>query len=100
MEHDVLLKIEDLTIHYETDEDIVSAVNHLDLQLNRGETLGLVGETGAGKTTTALGIMKLLPDPPARIMSGKIFFEDEDRVPFPRRRSPASIFRTRTSMAI
>ena len=78
MEHDVLLKIEDLTIHYETDEDIVSAVNHLDLQLNRGETLGLVGETGAGKTTTALGIMKLLPDPPARIMSGKIFFEDED----------------------
>ena len=54
------------------------AVNGISFSLREGETLGLVGETGAGKTTTALGIMKLLPERTARITSGQILFEDRD----------------------
>jgi peptide/nickel transport system ATP-binding protein len=67
-----LLEIQDLDVIYETDEGIVYAVSGLDLTLNKGETLGLVGETGAGKTTTALSIMRLLPDRIGFIRKGKI----------------------------
>ena len=73
-----VLTIKDLTIQYRTDERIVEAVNHLNLTLGKGESLGLVGETGAGKTTTALGIMGLVPDPPGIICGGEIIFEGED----------------------
>ncbi len=69
------LSIEDLHIHYITQEGTVKAVNGIDLKLNKGETLGLVGETGAGKTTTALGILRLIPNPPGKIMDGKIILE-------------------------
>lgn len=74
---DLLLEIKDLTIHYVTESGTVHAVEGLNLQLAKGETLGFVGETGAGKTTTALGIMRLLPVPPAKIQSGDIIFEGE-----------------------
>lgn len=74
----LMLDIKDLTIHYETDSGIVHAVEGLNLQLGRGETLGLVGETGAGKTTTALGIMRLIPNPPGKIKSGQIIFNGEN----------------------
>lgn len=73
-----LLKIENLHIRYETDLATVYAVNGIDLYINEGETLGLVGETGAGKTTTGLGIMRLVPDPPGRIVEGKIIYKNED----------------------
>ena len=73
-----LLRIQDLEIQYVTQERTVHAVNHVSLSLNRGETMGLVGETGAGKTTIALGIMQLIPDPPGKIMGGAIYFEGED----------------------
>ncbi|MBS7527656.1 ABC transporter ATP-binding protein [Fusibacter paucivorans] len=73
-----LLEIKDLTIHYVLDEDTVEAVNHIDLALEKGEALGLVGETGAGKTTTALGILGLIPDPPGKVISGEIIFEEEN----------------------
>ena len=63
-ERDLMLDVRDLTIHYETDSGVVHAVEGLNLQLGRGESLGFVGETGAGKTTTALGIMRLIPNPP------------------------------------
>ena len=75
-----LLDIYNLTIHYITDDGVVHAVNNLDLGLDRGETLGLVGETGAGKTTTALGILRLVPDPPGKIISGGIMLDGEDIV--------------------
>ncbi|WP_053955936.1 ABC transporter ATP-binding protein [Inediibacterium massiliense] len=75
---DKLLDIKNLTIHYKTDNGIVRAVENLNLYLNKGETLGFVGETGAGKTTTALGIMQLVPNPPGKIVNGEIFFEGED----------------------
>ncbi|MCR4804849.1 MAG: ABC transporter ATP-binding protein [Clostridia bacterium] len=73
-----LLDIKNLTIHYETDAGCVEAVNDVNLKLEKGETLGLVGETGAGKTTIALGIMRLVPDPPGVIKNGEIFFEGKD----------------------
>ncbi|WP_434309391.1 ABC transporter ATP-binding protein [Hominifimenecus sp. rT4P-3] len=75
---DEVLKIEDLSIQYITKERTVHAVNDVSLSLKRGETMGLVGETGAGKTTIALGILQLIPDPPGKIMGGKIFFEGDN----------------------
>ena len=73
-----MLEIKDLTIHYTTDGGVVRAVNSISLEVDKGETLGLVGETGAGKTTTALGILNLVPDPPGRIVGGEIIFNGED----------------------
>lgn len=73
-----LLDIKNLSIRYVTDGLEIHAVNDLSLSLDKGQTLGLVGETGAGKTTTALGIMNLVPAPPGKITSGEIFFKGED----------------------
>ena len=73
-----LLKIENLTIHYVTDTHTVHAVNNISLEINKGEALGLVGETGAGKTTAMLGILQLVPDPPGKVISGKISYQGED----------------------
>jgi len=67
-----LLEINDLYVEYKTDEAIVYAINGLNLTLDKGETLGLVGETGAGKTTAALSILKLLPDRTGFIRKGNI----------------------------
>jgi len=75
---DKLLNIKDLTIQYTTEDGVVKAVNGINLDLKEGETLGLVGETGAGKTTTALGMMRLIPNPPGKIMGGSIEFEGRD----------------------
>ena len=75
---DKLLNIKDLTIQYKTEDGVVKAVNGINLDLKEGETLGLVGETGAGKTTTALGMMRLIPNPPGKIMGGTIEFEGRD----------------------
>lgn len=72
------LDIKDLTIHFFTDEGVVQAVNHVNLALERGDTLGLVGETGAGKSTTALGILGLIPNPPGKVLSGQILYDGED----------------------
>ena len=73
-----LLDIRDLNVHYITDKETVYAVNGIDLKVEEGETLGLVGETGAGKTTTALAIMQLVPDPPGKITGGEIVFDGTD----------------------
>ncbi|CAL7918066.1 ABC transporter domain-containing protein [Fusobacterium necrophorum subsp. funduliforme] len=73
-----LLEIKNLEVQYVTDEETVYAVNSIDIALNEGETLGLVGETGAGKTTTALGIMRLVPNPPGKIIGGEIIYEGEN----------------------
>ena len=73
-----LVEIKGLQVIYKTDEEIVYAVNDLNLIINKGETLGLVGETGAGKTTTALSIMKLLPEKVGIIKQGKIILDDID----------------------
>ena len=75
-----LLEINDLNIHYVTEQATFRAVNGIDLSLEEGETLGLVGETGAGKTTTALGILNLIPNPPGKIVGGEILYKGENVV--------------------
>ena len=73
-----LLEIKNLSIQFKTDDGLCRAVNNIDLSLEEGDVLGLVGETGAGKTTTALGILRLIPSPPGKITEGEIFFEGKD----------------------
>ncbi len=80
---DLVLDIKDLVIHYETDDGVVEAVNGIDIQLEHGKTLGLVGETGSGKTTTALSILRLVPDPPGVIKSGSIKLDGKDVLNLP-----------------
>ncbi len=75
MSEDKFLKVEDLNVHYITTEQDVFAVNGVSFEMTRGKTLGLVGETGAGKTTIARAILGILPNPPAKVMGGKIYFE-------------------------
>ena len=72
------LKIEGLTVEYRSGSRHVHAVNDLDLQVGEGEALGFVGETGAGKTTTALSILRILPNPPAKVLGGKVIFKGQD----------------------
>ena len=73
-----LLSVEDLEVRYVLSEETVCAVNGVSFTVNKGETLGLVGETGAGKTTIAKAIMSILPDPPAKIKNGKIMYGQKD----------------------
>ena len=77
---DNLLEIKGLRVSFHTDDGTVHALNDVDLELGDGETLGLVGETGAGKTTLARSIMRLIPSPPGVIKAGEIFFEGRDLV--------------------
>lgn len=78
MAEDFVLKIKDLVVHYETEDADVHAVNGIDIEIAKKRTLGLVGETGAGKTTTALSILNLVPNPPGKIKSGEIVLDGED----------------------
>ncbi|SCY54392.1 ABC transporter ATP-binding protein [Desulfoluna spongiiphila] len=73
-----LLSIRDLSVRYSTDNGAVKAISDFHLAIDKGETLGLVGETGAGKTTMALSVMQLIADPPGRITGGEILFEGQD----------------------
>lgn len=74
MDHKMVLDIRDLTVEYKSGKTIIHAVNGINLTINKGETLGLVGETGAGKTSTALAIMGIIQTPPGRIVKGEIEF--------------------------
>ena len=73
-----LLSVKNLVVHYETDEEVVEAVNNISFDIKKGEILGLVGETGAGKTTTAMAIMGLLPDRVANVVNGTIELNGEN----------------------
>ncbi len=75
---DRLLEIKDLTVEYVTFNGTVRAVDRVWLTIDKGETVGMVGESGCGKSTVSLAVMRLLPNPPARIKSGEILFEGED----------------------
>ena len=72
---ETFLQVKDLEVIYKTDLETVYAVNNISFDLDKGETLGLVGETGAGKTTTALSILRLLPERTAQIVNGSIELE-------------------------
>jgi len=76
-----LLEIRGLKTHFATDDGVVHAVDGVDLAIDRGETLGVVGESGCGKTVTALSVLKLIPMPPGHIAGGQILWRGRDLVP-------------------
>jgi len=75
---DSFLSVRHLTVEYTSEGEVIHAVNDVSFELERGKTIGLVGETGAGKTSIAKAIIGILPEPPARIPSGEILFEGRD----------------------
>ena len=72
------VSVKDLVIEYTSGGSVIHAVNGVSFDLAEGSTIGLVGETGAGKTSIAKAIMRILPNPPARICGGEIFVDGED----------------------
>lgn len=72
------LKVQDLVVEYMSNDKVVHAVNGVSLELERGQTLGLVGETGAGKTTIAKSILRILPDVGAKVAGGKVILDGDD----------------------
>jgi oligopeptide/dipeptide ABC transporter ATP-binding protein len=74
----VLLEVKGLKTHFFSDEGVSPAVDGVDLRVHKGETLGIVGESGCGKSVTALSIMRLIPDPPGRITAGEILLEGQN----------------------
>ena len=78
MEKNPILEIKDLVVEYRTDDGVVQALNGLDLRIMPAETHGLVGETGAGKTTAGLGVLKLIPNPPGVVVGGEIYLDGTD----------------------
>jgi peptide/nickel transport system ATP-binding protein len=78
-----LLEIRGLKTHFFTEEGVVRAVDGVDLHIDKGETLGVVGESGCGKTVTALSVMKLIPMPPGKIVAGQMLYEGRDLVTLP-----------------
>ncbi len=75
---DRLLEVQGLKTYFYTEDGVVPAVDGVDFSIDRGETLGIVGESGCGKSVTSLSIMRLIPDPPGKIVDGEIFFEGSD----------------------
>lgn len=78
MPNDSLLEIEKLQTHFFTDRGVARAVDGVSFDVPRGQTVALVGESGCGKTVTALSIMRLVPDPPGKIVNGKVTFQGRD----------------------
>ena len=76
-----LLDIRGLKTYFATDDGMVQAVDGVDLTIGRGETLGVVGESGCGKTVTALSVLKLIAMPPGKIVAGKILYQGRDLIP-------------------
>ena len=78
MPADALLKVQGLKTHFYTEDGIVRAVDGVDFYLSPGETLGIVGESGCGKSVTALSILRLIPQPPGRIVAGDLVFKERN----------------------
>ncbi len=78
-----ILEIKNLVVEYLTSETVVHAVNGVSLTVKKGETIGLVGETGAGKTTIARAVMRILQEPPAKLREGEILYDGKDLLGIP-----------------
>src|SRR5205807_3784821 len=78
---DRLLDIRGLKTHFATDDGMVHAVDGVDIAIDRGETVGVVGESGCGKTVTALSVLKLIAMPPGKIVAGQILYQGRDLAP-------------------
>ncbi len=78
-----LLEVEDLTVTFDTDEGLLTAVDRVSFRVQPGETLGLVGESGCGKSVTAMSVVRLVPSPPGQVRSGRIRFQGQDLLELP-----------------
>ncbi len=78
IETDSFLSVKELVVEYTMEGEVVHAVNGVSFHLEKGKTLALVGETGAGKTSIAKAILRVLPDPPARVPSGSVYLDGVD----------------------
>jgi oligopeptide/dipeptide ABC transporter ATP-binding protein len=74
----LLLEVKNLKTHFHTDDGVVKAVDGVSFDLDEGEILGIVGESGCGKSVTAFSIIRLIPDPPGKILAGEVVFEGRD----------------------
>jgi oligopeptide/dipeptide ABC transporter ATP-binding protein len=83
MSNATLLDVRNLSVNFYTQDGVVHAVDGVSFNVNRGETIALVGESGCGKTVSALSILRLIPDPPGKIVSGEIFFDGTDILALP-----------------
>ena len=83
MNKQAILKIENLVTAFDTEEGRIRAVENVSFEVKKGQTLGIVGESGCGKSVTALSIMRLLPKPTGMIEGGKILFHDKDIATLP-----------------
>lgn len=78
-----LLKVKNLKTYFFIDKKVIRAVDGVDIEINKGETVALVGESGSGKSMTSLSVMKLIPNPPGKIVDGQILFDGVDLLPLP-----------------
>src|SRR5688500_308404 len=86
-----LLEVRNLRTYFDTDDGVVKAVDDVSFRLQRGETLGIVGESGSGKSVTNLSIIRLVQEPPGKIVSGEVLFKGDDILLLP----PAAVRRIR-----
>lgn len=78
-----LLEVKNLKTYFYTDDGVATAVDDVSYEVDRGETLGLVGESGCGKSVSALSIMRLIPDPPGKVVGGEVIFKGRDLLKIP-----------------
>src|ERR1043165_5613194 len=78
-----ILEVKDLRTYFGTEDGLVKAVDGIEFELKRGEPLGIVGESGSGKSVTNLSIIRLVPDPPGKIVSGEVIFNGSDLLSLP-----------------
>ena len=78
--NELILEVKGLKTYFETKRGVSKAVDGIDFTLNKGETLGIVGESGCGKSMTSLSILRLIPSPPGRIAGGEVLFKGRDQI--------------------
>src|ERR1700749_5047096 len=75
---DSLIRIRNLSVEFQTEDGSIKAVKNISFDIPRGKTVGLVGESGSGKSVTSLAMMRLIPNPPGKVTSGEIIYENQD----------------------
>src|SRR3954470_18964575 len=78
-----IIQVRNLSVEFRTDEGVIKAVKNISFDIPRGKTVGLVGESGSGKSVSSLAVMRLIPNPPGKVTSGSITYENQDLLKIP-----------------